>query len=107
MGWQKSRRDAAGVTPRGMRELTERRNIPAHPWVVVGEQPWLPPRCEQTDIISPPGARGELGMLGEGPASWEPLLRAPSDSCDSCGWQKKNGSESKRNGKESVAIFNH
>lgn len=43
---------------------------------------------------------------GEGPASWERLLRVPSDSCDSWGWQK-NRSERKRNGKESVAIFNH
>lgn len=43
---------------------------------------------------------------GDSPASWEPLLGVPSDSCDSCGWQKKR-SERKRNGKESVAIFNH
>lgn len=107
VGWQKSSRDAAGVTPRGMQEPMARRSIPAHPRVAAGEHPWLRPRCEQTDIISPPEARGELGMLGEGPASWETLLRAPSDSCDSCGRQKKNGSGRKRSGKESVAIFNH
>lgn len=49
---------------------------------------------------------GCVKAASEGPASWEPLLRVLSDSCDLCGWQK-NRSERKRNGKESVAIFNH
>lgn len=49
------------MTPLGMREPAEGRNIPVRPRAG-GEQPWLHPGREQTDVISPPDARGELGM---------------------------------------------
>lgn len=43
-----------------------------------GEHPRLHPRCEQTDIISPPDARGELGMLGGSRRGPGQLGTAPS-----------------------------
>lgn len=104
---EKSSQAAAKVTRLGLQELLEGRNVPEHPQG--GSTPGCTPVASRQTLfhlLMLGVSSGCSEAAGEGPASWERLLRVPSDSCDSWGWQK-NRSERKRNGKESVAIFNH